>query len=753
MGISNKVSLLSGAMLVASANVICPAAANAQSATAPQASSTDVSEIVVTATKRDQALQDVPAAVSVVSGDLIKQFNASTLRDFAKLDPALQLTTNGVGDNNIIVRGIRSTGAATVALYFDEAVITGYNRENPVNGRAPDLGAYDIERIEVLKGPQGTLFGAGSMAGAVRIIPRRPNFNGASGNLTGAFSDGSGTNALYEMNGYINLPIVDDKVAARVVGWYSRGGGYIDNITSGKSNINDAETRGVRASLLFKPTENFSFLLTGLHQDITVDGAQRFKITDGEYKNSTRTREPHDEYANLVSGVADFDLGVGNIIATSSYFYRAVDEFVDTTPTAAGLGIAGNYSGPRHQNRSIWSNELRFASKFEGPFQLVAGGFYEKDENTYETNTTQTPLNALPACSSKAECDKAGLGGLIISARDVDNPIEQWAIFGQADWKIVPGLTLTAGARYYHASLKNLERTLQRLRRNPADLSTVQTVPTVAVNSSDSQSKPSYNFSIAYEPSRELTLYARAASGFRIGGLNNASTAAQFGVTIPDGFNSDSLWNYEVGVKGSLADGILNYDVAGYQIRWNGMQVTAFSPTGAFTYIVNAGKSVVNGAEAQLRFNLRNGFTATFGASYTDSHLTQDQPIAAANAANRGFDGDRTPFVAKWSAVGQLRYEAELNEGWKGYASANGNYRSGSATNFNPGTSNFYRLPDYFLADLVFGVKNDNGLDVSLLVTNLTNKAAQISIEVSADGFRAIAPRPRTFGLRVSKNF
>lgn len=713
----------------------------------------ETTEIIVTATKREQSLQDVPTAVSVLGGDLLADFGATTLKDFARLDPGLQLTTNGVGDNSIILRGVRSTGAATVALYFDEAVITGYNRENPVNGRAPDLGGYDIERIEVLKGPQGTLFGAGSMAGALRIIPRRPNFDGISGNLTGSASNGPGTNALYELNGYINIPIIDDKVAARAVGWYSRGGGYIDSISSGMKNINDAEIRGARASILLQPTENFRVVVTGLHQAIDVDGAQRFKITDGEYRNSTRTREPHYEFANLASIVADYDLGFGSIIGTSSYFYRHVREYVDTTPTAAGLNIPGNYSGSRLQNRSVWSNELRFASDFEGPFQLVTGIFYEKDKNFYETDTINTPLNALPACRVKAECDQSGLGGLIISARDVNNPISQWAIFGQADWEIVSGLTATVGARYYEAELSNLERTLQRLRRNPADLTTVQTTPTIAVNSSDKQSKPSYNFALAWEPSRDLTVYTRAASGFRIGGLNNASTAAQFGVTIPEGFNSDSLWNYEFGVKGSLFDGIISYDLAGYHIRWNGMQVPAFSPTGAFTYIVNAGKSVVNGVEGQLRFDFRQGLTATIGAAYTDSHLTEDQPVASANAANRGFDGDRTPFVPRWSAAAQIRYETALSANWTGYASVNANYRGSSSTNFNPRTSNFYTLPDYFMADLLFGAKTADGLDISLFVNNVTQKAAIISVEVSADGFRAIAPRPRTLGLRVSKNF
>ena len=731
----------------------CAIAQQANTAVAPSSDQVPNGEIVVTATKRAQSLQDVPAAVSVVSGDVLKQFNATQLKDLARLDPALQLTTNGVGDNNIIIRGIRSTGAATVALYFDEAVITGYNLQNPVNGRAPDLGAYDIHRVEILKGPQGTLFGAGSMAGAVRIIPNRPNFDGVSGNLTGGVSGGSGTSPLYDLNGALNVPIVDDKVALRVVGWYERGGGYIDNITSGKNNVNNDEIRGARASLLLKPTQDLTITLTGLHQDINVDGAQRFKINDGSYKNDTKTSEPHTEFANLGSVVADYNLGFGDIIGTSSYYYRHVFEYVDTSPTANGIGIAGDYDGSRIQNRGIWSNELRFASKFKGPFQVVAGAFYEQDKNTYETDTIQTQPNSVPACGTKAECTRDGLAGLIISARSVNNPIKQYALFGQADYKIFHNLTATLGGRYYKADIDDYELTLQKLRRNPADLTTVQTTPTVAVNSKDSESKPSYNFALAYEPSKHLTIYARAASGFRIGGINNASTAQQFGVTIPNGFKPDSLWSYEAGIKGSVLHGVLGYDISGYHINWSGMQVTAYSSTGAFTYITNAGTSVVNGLEASLRLRLHQGLTATVGGSYTDSHLTQDQPFQSANAANRGLDGNTTPYVPRWTAVGQVRYEEPLSEHWTGYATAIGNYRDSEATNFNPSTSNYYVLPSYFLADVVLGAKTNNGLDVAFTVSNVTNKVAQISIEVSADGLRVFAPRPRTFGVRVSKNF
>ncbi|WP_298199829.1 TonB-dependent receptor [Novosphingobium sp.] len=710
-------------------------------------------EIVVTATKREQSLQDVPAAISVISGDTMKTLNVTTLKDLARLDPAIQLTTNGVGDNNIIMRGVRSTGAATVALFFDEAVVTGYNTQNPVNGRAPDLGSFDIQRVEVLKGPQGTLFGAGSMAGAMRIIPNRPNFDGVSGNLTSAVQDGSGSNALYEINGFLNVPIVEDKIAARVVGWYTRGGGFIDNITSGRSNIDDLEIRGARVAILLKPTEDFTLTLTGLHQTINVEGAQRFKVNDGNWKNSTRTREPHDEYANLVSAVADFDTGVGNVTAASSYYFRRVFEFVDTTPTAAGIGIPGNFAGSRLQDRGIWSNELRFASKFAGPLQIVAGAFYQKDKNFYETDIIQTQLNGLPPCATKAECDASGLGGLIISARSVDNPIEQWSLFGQADFEIAPKLTLTAGARYFQAKITALELNLQRLRRDPTNLSTVQTTPVVSVNSSDTRSRPDFNFAISYEPSRDLTVYARAASGFRIGGINNAAVAQQFGVTIPNAFSPDSLWSYEAGIKGNLLDGVLGYDLSGYRIVWKGMQVTAFSPTGTFTYITNAGQSVVDGVEASLRVKLEDGFSANLGVAYTNSRLTEDQPAASANASNRGRDGDPTPYVPRWAIGGQLRYDTAINDRWSIYTTVFGNYRSSMATNFNRLTSNYYVMPSYFMADTVIGAKTSDGLDISLFVTNVTNRAAQISIEVSPDGLRAIAPRPRTLGLRLSKNF
>lgn len=743
---------------------LVPGAAFAQQAATPQVSAAEPQrgavapqddvqdqsgDIIVTASKRSESVQNIPASVAVVSGETLTEFNLKTLSDLKRLDSGLQLTSNGVGDNNIIMRGIKSTGAATVALYFDEAVITGYNRENAVNGRAPDLGSYDIQRVELLKGPQGTLFGAGAMAGAIRIIPNKPNLRDVSGNLTGIYSDGTGTNALYELNGFLNVPLVNDKLGLRVVGWYSRGGGYIDNSSSGMQNVNDAEVRGVRGSLLFKPVDQLTITLTGLYQKIDVDGTQRYKIDAGGYNNSSPVLEPHFENAKLFSAVVDYDLGVGNIVATSSYYRRELHEYTDTTPTAKNVGLSGYYDVSRFQNRSIWSNELRFSSKFSGPIQLVTGAFYEQDKNFYEIDIMQTPFNGIPVCATVASCQANGLGDIAINGRDVTNPVNQWAVFGQVDWTIAPGLTATIGARYYKANIDNLERTLQRLRRPGT---AIQTVPVVAVDNSDSQAKPSYNFALAYKPSPKLTIYARAASGFRIGGLNNSSVAAQFGVTIPTGYKPDSLWNYEIGIKGN-AGPALSYELTGFHIDWSNLQVPAYSSSGAFTYIVNAGSSVVNGIEAQLRLRPVAGLSLTGGLSYTDSHLTADQPAASANSANRGLKGDNTPYIPRWSLVGQARYEGSIGGRWTGYVSTSMNYRSSVTTNFNKSMNFYYVAPSYLLADAVIGVKTVDGLDISLLINNLTNRKAQISIEVSADGFRAFTPRPRTFGLRVSKNF
>lgn len=731
---------------------VSAAALSAAAGLAHAQDGTAIEEVVVTATKREVSVQDVPTAVSVLSGDAIEKFQLSTFTDLSRLDPALQFSSNGIGDSRIIVRGIQSGGAATVALYLDESVITGQTFESSTGGAQPDIGLHDIERVEVLKGPQGTLFGASSMSGAVRIITKKPELTSYSGSIGGTASWGSGTSGLYETDGVVNIPVVKDQLGVRLVGWYSSGGGYIDSVSSGEKNINDYTIGGLRGTALWTPNDKFKLTLTGIYQDIEVDGSQRYEAALGPYDNRSPTLEPYEENLKLFSAVAEYDLGFGTVTAASSYFDRQTDAFVDSTPTATGFGLPGAYAVLNSAGRAIWSSELRFASDFEGPLQLVGGASYQDDDNEYENVVSQTGANTVPDCNRYASCVAQGLATKIVSARHVNSPLKSTALFGEANYKVTDQLTFTAGIRRFNSTQHNTELTLQSLRFPSSNPASVQAAPTVALDAKVKQHKTSFNFAVSYEPSSALTFYARAASGFRQGGINNAAFAANFGTTIPQGFNPDQVWNYEAGVKGVAFDNMLSFEAAAFHIDWSDQQVPAVSSNGAFTFTTNAGKSVVNGVEVQGALRPVTGLRVTVGGAYTDSHLTQDQPPTSGDENAPGRKGDRLPYVSKWSMAAQASYEWPAFGDWKGYVQGNANYRSKAHTFFNTDNPYYQEVADYVLADLGGGVKNDR-YDLGVFIHNVGDKAAAISVDTGPDGFRISTVRPRTFGVSLRASF
>lgn len=730
---------------VSSAALLVSSLAHAQA-------SNSVEEVVVTATKRAVAVQDVPSAISVLSGESIQQYGLSTFTDVSRLDPALQFSSNGVGDSRIIVRGIQSGGAATVALYLDEAVITGQTFESSVGGAQPDIGLHDIERVEVLKGPQGTLFGASSMSGAIRIITTKPKLNDYEGSVSATASFGSGTGALLDTDAVVNIPVVRDQVGLRVVGWYSDGGGYIDSVSSGAKNINDYTIKGVRGTALWQPVAKFGLTVTGIYQDIGVDGAQRFQQNLGKYNNGSPTLEPYDEDLKLFSAVATYDLDFGTVTGATSYFDRTTEAFVDSTPTATGFGLPGAYAVFNWATRAVWSSELRFASKFDGPFQLVVGGAYQDEKNDYENVVSQTGANTIPNCERYATCVTNGLATRVVSARHVHSPFSSTAIFGEADYKLTDKLTLTAGVRRFNSRQHNTELTLQSLRFPSPNPASVQAAPTVALDAKVKQSKTSFNFAVTYEPAQNLTFYARAASGFRQGGINNAAFAANFGTIIPQGFGPDEVWNYEIGAKGSYFDNMLTFEAAAYHIVWKDQQVPAVSANGAFTFTTNAGRSIVNGVELEGTLRPIEGLRLTVGTTYTDSHLTEDQPPTAGDENAPGKKGDRVPYVSKWAWVGQAEYDWPVAGDWTGYLRGNVNYRSKAYTFFNS-TNPFYKpVADYVLADLGAGVRNGQ-LELGVLIRNVTDEKPALSVETTPDGYRISTVRPRTIGITARANF
>jgi len=716
-----------------------PAALAQEAAVASQADTAiEAGEIIVTATRRATTTQDIPLAIDAVTGDAINTAAAFSFESFARLNSSVQVNNRGVGDNQIVLRGISSAGKPTVGLYYDEAIITGLGLDGGSDNQ-PNIQLHDVERVEVLKGPQGTIFGASSMSGTVRVIAAKPNLTELRGGATASAATVKGGNAFYVGEAFIDVPIVTDQLGLRAVVWGDTGGGYIDRVGSlAGENVNDQEVWGGRAILLAKPTEALTLTFTALHQQSQADGSQYFEFDQGPYIATSPSRETFDDNIDLVSFVADIDAGIGVVTATTSYMNRELLQRRDSTPTARRFGIPGVLAYSEVQDLSNWTNELRFSSDLSGPLQFVVGGFYgEQRADDSTAALLADPQTGLPPCIDARDCRSLGFGTSDINSGFGAFDMDQYAFFGEGNLEFMDGLTATVGVRYYNATVK--ERTIQTQRlRFPT--SPVQTQEVLTLDTDNTEDKVSYNFALAWEASPSTTFYGRIASGFRPGGSNNAAAAADQGISVPSSYVADELWNYELGAKTYLIDRMLYLEAAAYRIDWSNQQISVTDPGGTFVYIANAGKTTVNGAELKLNASPVDGLTFNVGVTYTDSTLAEDLP------------GDRLPYTPKWAFAGQFAYEAPVSDSVTGYFNTNVNYRGSSATAFNDTDSNFARLDDYVLVNAQLGARFDM-VDVALFADNLFDAVPQIGLRISGDGYRVYTTRPRTIGLRASVAF
>lgn len=704
-------------------------------------------EIVVTATRRATTTQDIPLAIDAVSGDAIDSAAAFSFESFARLNPSVQVNNRGVGDNQIVLRGISSAGKPTVGIYYDEAIVTGLGLDGGSDNQ-PNIQLHDIERVEVLKGPQGTIFGASSMSGTVRIIANKPNLSRYEGGVTASAATVKGGNGFYEGEAYLDMPIVRDRLGLRTVAWGSTGGGYIDRIGGlPGEDVNDQAVWGGRAILLAKPSDAITLTFTALHQESQADGSQYFEYDQGAYIATAPTLETFDDNIDLYSLVADFDIGAGVITATTSYMDRELLQRRDSTPTAERFGIPGALAYSEGQELSNWTNELRFSSDFSGPFQLVAGGFYAEQRADGATAALLAdPQTGLPPCIDARQCRELGFGASDINSGYGNLDMDQYAVFGEGSLELRPGLTATVGARYYNATIRERKIQSQALR---FPTSPVQDEEVVTLDTEQTEDKISYNFAMTWEATPSTTFYGRVASGFRPGGSNNAAAAADQGITVPTSYLADELWNYEIGAKSYLIGRALYLEAAIYHIDWSSQQISVTDPGGTFVYIANAGKTKVDGAELKINANPVEGLTLNFGVTYTDSRLAEDLPATAAVA---GAKGDQLPYTPKWSYAGQFAYEAPVSDAMTGYVNANLNYRGSSATGFNEADPNYERLDDYVLVNARIGARFDQ-VDIALFADNLFDAVPQIGLRISGDGYRVYTTRPRTLGIRASMHF
>ena len=733
-------------------------------------SSTDLQEVVVTATKQGaQTVLTVPGAIQAITGDTLQKQGTVGFLDVAGQIPGLSIEDLGPGDRKYIIRGISSTGESTTGVYYDEAVISGSNA-NDGGGFESDIRLYDMDRIEVLRGPQGTLYGTGSMSGTIKFVTNKPDLNTFGGYVTADYSDTSHGSGNYNFNGAINLPIIDDVLGARIVAWKVNDSGYINQIRIGTiglvQGVNNDDVDGGRISLRFRPIENLTVDASATAQTETSNGPSLYtpagvtawgdaavpqlKPVQGcDLCNTDVALSPFGDNLHVFSLTASYTTTYGTVTGTTNQFDRKLNFNLDSTPILLSFGIPIEAETYEPQKRDVNSSELRYASTFNSPVNFVVGAFRQYETNDLTVDVVRT--NGLgqangPFSTSNADDALANPDGNTFFGRIDDRTDTQYSGFGEVTWKVTPQLSLLGGLRYYTENLQGVQVQTHPFGGFPAGSSGITPIP----DTSQTFSKVTSKYNASYTFNDSILVYATAAQGFRGGGLNAQSEPFE---PIPPSFQPDSLWSYEIGAKGKLFNGQFDYQVDTYEIFWSNIQVNETTPTGGFNYTGNAGDARVKGFEFQLDARPVQGLQVSLAGSYTDAYLTRGA-TATQFLANPtlGLTGEKIPEVPLWQTNLGVDYTVPLFAQLKGTLGGDVSYRDKEDSYF---ASNSYNVPlaSYALVNLRAGLSSGLWTE-TLFVRNATDKRAQVSaVNNPSTPESIITVRPRTIGISVTRKF
>ncbi|WP_293969209.1 TonB-dependent receptor [Sphingomonas sp.] len=759
-------SLLAGASWPAVAQTSTPfpaQPADTVNADAAKSENTQLGDIVVTATRRQQSVQDVPLSITAVTSETLARKAATNFFDYGSSIPNLSFgnTAEGTtGSRTIAIRGIADRN--TTGFYIDETPVS----------ESLDPRIVDVSRIEVLRGPQGTLYGARSMGGTVRLITEQPSTTNFEGRVHGAISTTRNTDRPnYQLDGAINIPIVTDKIGLRVVGVHQQDAGYFARVigpaggpTTTRDNIGQSLTDGFSVAALLKPTDRLSITPRILYQntrlngfpfaDVAVAGGTTPDVLKPQSLVQRRTLDvPEASRDKWLLATLDikYDAGFGSFSSASSYFRRRSSDVEDTTDfITAAFGLGNNpiatVAEIRNQTDS-YTQELRFASSFRGPFQVVTGVYVNRNETG--RSYPSIIVNGL----------NARLGGAFGTdlLYKTDTPIVQteYAAYAEGTYNLTNKLKIIAGLRGF--SVKTTSSTISD--------GIIVGGPTVIPRQSQTQSGVTPKASIQYEFSRGNQIYATAAKGFRPGGVNGvvptalgcAANLTALGRT-PEStrfYDSDSVWSYEVGAKATLLNRRLTANASAFRIDWSNIQQRIQLQCG-FGFRGNAGAARSQGVELELNVHPTDNFDLSLGFGYTDAKFTQSSP------GTRFAEGDRVPQVPHVTANIGGDYRVTLTDRIGGFLHGDFSYVGSSTSSINANTDANGRLiprirPSYELVNLRLGV-NFGRSEIALFAKNLTDERANLSdaLAVGAEvpgKARVTVNPPRTLGVEFRSRF
>ncbi len=695
-----------------------------------QSPSTTFEEILVTASKRGAvSVQDIPYNISAVTGASLERAGIDDLNDFARMVPGLSTIDSGPNNKQIVIRGLAaSAGTEQVSVYYDEIPAAGVGGTNV---QQTDMRLYDVERVEVLRGPQGTLYGAGSQAGTIRYIMNKPNVNEVEASIDGSLGFRSRNGGeRWSFNGMINAPVVQDIFAIRVVGYYRNTDGFLKRPDRNEKGTDKEETYGGRIIADLHLGENTKLSASAYYQDTSVDDNPR-GLPNADIKPGF-VYEPFDDEVQMYNLTLEHDLGWGTLTATGSLFKRYTFFSFDQSQFTPGRSNRINQPA----DTDTYSGEIRFASNFDGPFQMIAGAFYQDRKRVSDSflgfvdNTTGGLTNEDPAFFNNQVAN-----------------FSNKAIFGEITYDVTDRFKLMAGARVFELKRDSLATLVADIFGRPLG-------PGPLLKSTFSDVV--WKFQASYDLTDDTLVYITYSEGFREGGENSTVLVG----TIPPTYDPDVVQNYEVGIKSEFFNRQMTLNSALYYMKWNGIQVSTFDDTGAFTYISNAGKAELYGIEFEgaVRPEAIEGFSANFSFRYSQQKLSQDNPAAfppgLPPAPQAGLKGDRIP--QSFPIQASLGLEQRFPVGnLDGYVRGDMTYTGKARTQFNTFAPQYREWGDFFLTNLRMGVEAEKW-SASIFARNIFNVREPVSWSVQERvGIPDLVQTtpPREIGVHASYRF
>ncbi|KRD34614.1 hypothetical protein ASE35_07645 [Lysobacter sp. Root916] len=605
--------------------------------------------VTVTAQKRAEDERKVPAAISVVGEQQLESQHVTQLSDLNGYLPAMTIDDGGTpGQTSVSLRGIPTLGpSAVVAAYIDDTPLGSSGNLARSGAFLLDLLPYDIERVEVLRGPQGTLYGASAMGGLLKYVLKDPDLDAHEGragvgvsNVKGA--DGTGWNARAS----VNAPLIPGKLALRASFANEFTPGWVDNAFSGRKGINDTHQRSGLASVLWQPNDDVRLKVTALHQRIDADDnslvtldALTLQPSFGRDATGKPVRERFEKQVDYLAATLNWDLAWANFVSATSYSKTDLLQVNDLSKTYGPIIplLLGEPEGrsvfPLTLGLKKWTQEFRLASKSEGPVEWMLGAFYTDERSTNHQSASAESLAGVPTV----------LDPLLVA--DLPSSYREHALFGNLTYKFSERFDVTAGLRY-----ASNDQSFKQII-SAGSLADVGVTP-----GASSEEVVTYLLGSRWHLSDDDMLYLRVASGYRPGGPNVALQ------DVPPTVDADSLVNYELGWKSLLLDGRASIDLAAYRIDWKDIQLSATTANG-LSYLTNAGRARSEGVELTSAFKLTPNLLAGFNASYTNAKLLDNK----AGPALGGRKGDHLPGVPKWTMAATADYNFALPAGMSGH--------------------------------------------------------------------------------------